>query len=265
MNAHNKEAEFFHHIAPKVRELVLSFKGNAAISVQKRPGDYATEVDIAVENLIVEEIERRFPGDIIMAEEGYADVQVPDGRIWIIDPICGTTNVGRGLKNFCTNIALADKRTLIASCVVDHSQSDYFWSVGEQRVYINDALLSIAEPVEGMGVVIDVDMGSLDNVNTAEKERFSTFLHRLVTTTDYMPFSLNTSLGFAYSAIGKFDGFVNIYNHPWDICASIFLMQQVGGVTTDLEGNPWTIEANNAIAARDPAVHKQLLDAYNGR
>lgn len=39
MNAHNKEIEFFHHIAPKVREIVLSLKGNAAISVQKRPGD----------------------------------------------------------------------------------------------------------------------------------------------------------------------------------------------------------------------------------
>jgi myo-inositol-1(or 4)-monophosphatase len=265
MNTLDREKEFFQAITPKVRELVLSFNGKAAISVQKTSMDYATEVDIAVENMIVEEIQRRFPGDAIMAEEGHADAEIPDGRIWIIDPICGTTNIGRGLTSFCTNIALADNNQLIASCVVDHSQNDYFWSVGDNKVYVNQTLVKFSEPAEGIGIVVDVDMGSIKSLKESGIEQFNTFLNTLLKRTEYMPMSLNSSLGFAYSAIGKLDGFVNVFNHPWDICASSFLLQQAGGVITGTEGQPWTLTTIGAIGARDSAVHKQLLDAYNGR
>lgn len=266
MNSLEQERDFFHYIAPKIRELVLGFEGKAAISVQKTSMDYSTEVDIAVEDMIVAELRTRFPNDQILAEEGHSDTVIPNGRIWIIDPICGTTNLGRELTTFCTNIALADNNQLIASCVVDHSQNNYFWSVGDNEVYINDRLLKPKQKTGEMGFVIDVDMGAATktNVDNDGLERYTVFLNRLLTTTEYIPFSLNTSLGFAYSAIGKIDGFVNIYNHPWDICAASFLLQQAGGVITGIDGQPWTLTTVGAIGARDAAVHKQLLDVYLG-
>ncbi|MDB5167663.1 MAG: inositol monophosphatase [Candidatus Saccharibacteria bacterium] len=256
------EAVFFNEIAPKIRELVQSFHGKASISVQKTPEDYATEVDIAVENLIVNEIQARFPNDQILAEEGHNDTVIPDSRIWIIDPICGTGNIGRGLTSFCSNIALADNGILIASCVVDHSQNDYFWSVGDNIVYINDGKLQPLTKPEGLGVVIDVDMGAANNLSDKELTKYVAFLRNIITGTTYMPQSLNTSLGFAYTAIGKIDGFVNTYNHPWDICASVFLLQQVGGIITDLDGNPWNIESVGAIGAKDPLIHSKLVELY---
>jgi myo-inositol-1(or 4)-monophosphatase len=262
MNDLQKEADFFKYISTKVRDLVESYKGKAAISVQKTSNDYATEVDIAVENLIVDEIAKRFPGDSIMAEEGHSDETMPDGRIWIIDPICGTTNIGRGLTAFCTNIALADNHTLIASCVIDHSQPDYFWSIGNKTIFINQEIYVPQGKIEGMGVVIDVDMGSIKSISDDEIERYSRFIESLTKQTDYIPMSLNSSLGFAYSAVGKIDGFVNSFCHPWDICASSFLLQQAGGVITDTKGRPWSIKSVGAIGAIDPSVHKQLLDLY---
>lgn len=75
--------------------------------------------------------------------------------------------------------------------------------------------------------------------------------------------SLNSSLGFAYTAIGKIDGFLNVYNHPWDICASAFLLQQVGGTLTELDGSEWSITSVGAIGAKDSLVHQKLLAAYN--
>jgi myo-inositol-1(or 4)-monophosphatase len=258
------EADFFNDIEPKIRELVVSYHGKASISVQKTSSDYATEVDIAVENLIVAEIESRFPGDLILAEEGQSDTAIPEGRIWIIDPICGTTNIGRGLTSFCTNIALADKGVLISSCVVDHSQNDYFWSVGDDTVYINGQKFESTEKIDGMGVVIDIDIGAVYFLDNLKKKAYEAFIGRLMTSTDYMPMSLNSSLGFAYTAIEKLDGFVNTYNHPWDICAASFLLQQAGGIITDLNGDPWHIESKGAIGANDPDVHAQLLKIYSG-
>ena len=256
------ETNFFHDIAIKVRNLVLGFNGNAPISKYKTTAvDYATEVDIAVEKLIVSEIEKIFPNDQILAEEEHSDVQIPKGRIWIIDPICGTSNMGRGITNYCTNIALADNGSLVASCVVDHSQDDYFWSVGENKFYINDQLFKA--PNEDLGVVIDVDFGALASVSHDQIEKHIKAAFKLLTETNYTLLSLNTSLSFAYVAISKIDGAINTYNNLWDICAASFLIQQSGGIITDLNGNPWTMLSTGFIAAKNENIHKKLLEIYS--
>lgn len=260
MNNLLREKNFFEFISTSVRDLVLNKSKNITIVKYKREGDFATHVDVAVENLIVSEINKRFSGDQILAEEKHSDVKIPDGRIWIIDPICGTNNLARGINNYCTNIALADNKKLIASIVIDHSQNDHFWSFGENKVYVNDSVLDSS--VEKFGITVEIDFGSVASVNKTQKLKHNRFLKKLITETNYNVVSLNTSLGFAYTAVGKVDGFLSSYNHLWDICASSFLIQQSGGKITDLSGNKWTLESVGAIAGKNKEIHKKLLQLY---
>lgn len=260
MKNFQKETEFFYSIAIKVRDLVNSSK-DISIAEDKGAGDYSTVVDIAVENLIVEALQKQFPGDLILAEEGHSNVAIPAGRIWIIDPICGTSNLGKGISNFCTNIALADNGKLIASCVIDHSQKDYFWSVGNGQVYINQTLYEPSQ--DNPGIKIDIDLGSLKSVDRVLWQKHTKTILYLLKKTDFDFISLNTSLGFAYCSVGKTDGFINVYNYPWDICAASFLIQQSGGIITDLNGGEWTITSGGAIGAATKQIHDLLLAAYS--
>lgn len=261
MNNLQHEKDFFHFIAGAVRNLVSDSSKNITIAQHKGEGNFSTQVDIDVENLIVSEIKKRFPQDHILAEEKHTNTVIPKGRVWIIDPICGTNNLARGIKNFCTNIALADNNKLIVSCVIDYSQNDYFWSIGEGKVYVNDTLLKPSE--DRLDVIIDVDFGPVVSVDNAQKEKHNRFLKKLITeTTNYYLISLNSSLGFAYTAIGKVDGFLTIYNHLWDICASSFLIQQSGGTITDLSGKQWMLTSVGAIAAKNKKIHKKLVDTH---
>lgn len=258
------ESDFFGYIATEVRKLVVSFDGRATVTKYKAiAGDYATEVDVAVEKLIVAEIQKRFPGDLILAEEGYSDVEIPSGRIWIIDPICGTTNLKRGITSFCTNIALADSNVLIASCVIDHSQNDYFWSIGNNEVFINNQPYIPPATNDDVRVVIDLDLSALENVDDQQKKNHTNAAFVLSRESGYMLQSLGSSLGFAYTAVGKIDGFINAYNHPWDICAASFLIQQAGGVITQLDGSPWGLTSIGAIGSKNIDIHKKLLNAYS--
>ncbi len=260
MDTLQAEQDFFHFIAKKVNDFVMSGDKDMSIAQHKRDGDFSTQVDVGVENLIVDEIKKRFPQDQILAEEGHTNTELPSGRIWIIDPICGTNNLTRSIKNFCTNIALADNNQLIASCVIDHSQNDYFWSIGEGKVYINNTLFQLGE--KRFDVVIEVDFGAVVSVDNNLKEKHNKFLKKLITETNYYLISLNSSLGFAYTAIRKVDGFLNVYNHPWDICAASFLIQQAGGTITDLKGEPWNLKSVGAIAAKNKETHQKLLDTF---
>lgn len=254
--------EFFHFIAPEIRKLVFSYGGKASITKHKDIiGDFATEIDIAVEELIVRVLRVKFPEDAILAEEGFSDTTIPDGRIWVIDPVCGTTNIGRGMKTFCTNIALANNRQLIAGCVIDFTQEDYIWSVGNGQLNINEKpFVPVAQKTGG--TIVDVDFGSLGGVAESDKKKLMDTAFSLSLMPGYLLQSINSSLAFAYVAIGKVDGFINITNHPWDICAAAFLIQQSGGIITDLQGNEWSMTSHGAIAATNPSLHNDLLAAY---
>ena len=254
------ESEFFHSIAPLVISLVRDSSKEMAVVADKGAGDYATQVDVDVENLVVAELGKVFPGDQILAEEGYSDTSIGEGRIWLIDPICGTSNLGKGINNFCTNIALVEGNQVVASCVVDHSQGEYFWSVGGGQVFVGDREHQL--PAPELGLKIDVDFGAVRSVAGDVRQKHNNTLLKIINDTEYDVISLNASLGFAYAAIGKTDGFINVYNHPWDIAAASFLVQQVGGVVTGIDGSPWTPETIGAIGGRTSEIHKELLDLF---
>lgn len=254
------EAEFFHSIARAVIKLVENSNGERTIVEDKGAGDYSTRVDVDVENLIVAELGKRFPNDQILAEEGYSDTEISENRVWIIDPICGTSNLGKGINNFCTNIALVNGGKVIASCVVDHSQGEYLWSIGKDEVRINDKLYRPLS--QKLGQKIDIDFGSVRSVDKNIRRKHNNCLMKLVQETDWDLVSFNTSLAFAYTAIGKTDGFINVFNHPWDIAAASFLIQQSGGVITGIDGSPWTISTIGAIGGRTPEIHQELLALF---
>lgn len=255
------ETDFFHAIAPAIVALVTEVGTEMTIAENKSvAGDYSTQVDVDTENFIVSELEKAFPKDKVLAEEGYSATEIPTGRIWLIDPICGTNNLGKGVNNFCTNIALVDNKKVIAACVVDHSTGDYIWSVGEGKIFVNSD--TYTPPSPELGQKVDVDFGAVRSTDRPTRKKFNNFLDTLVEETDFDIISLNASLGFAYAAIGKTDGFVNIFNHPWDIAAASFLVQQSGGVVTGLDGSDWEVDTIGAIGGRTAEVHQQLLNLY---
>ena len=255
-----KEQDFFKHIVPKIIDFVSQNAEDLSIVEHKGEGDFATHVDVGVEKLIVEDIGKRFPGDAILAEEGHSTTQFAGKRTWIIDPICGTNNLGRGIKNFCTNIALTESTKLIASCVIDHSHNEFFWSTGNNTLYRNDKPFQKLDST--FDTIIEVDFGSTISLDLQQKDKHNRFLKKMITETNYYIISLNSSLSFAYTALGRVDGFVNMYNHPWDIAAASFLMQQTGGVITDLTGKPWTLQSVGAIGGKNKEIHQKILQIF---
>jgi myo-inositol-1(or 4)-monophosphatase len=144
--------------------------------------------------------------------------------------------------------------------VIDHGQNDYFWSVGENKVFVNDGLARRQD--DDRGINVDIDLGSLPKVGKEQRDKHLKAISNLLDNTDYMLLSLNSSLGFAYVAVGKIDGFIWEFNHPWDVCAGSFLIQQSGGIITNLDGSEWRLDSIGCIAAKDESIHRTLLNAY---
>lgn len=260
----DKVEEFFHHIAPKVISLTNQrFENTSQIKYkdEEYTPNFATEGDLDNEELIKSELAKFFPEDNIIAEETAPELKDTKGRSWIIDPICGSSNFKNGVKFFSTNIALAQDGELVASCVIDHSREEYIWSTGNNTLHIGNKVVKSEK--RSMGVVVEVDLSAVMGQPLEITNRQTKLVSYLLDNKKYYLASFNTSLGFAYTALGRINAYASGYNKVWDVAAANFMVLQAGGVITEIDGKPWSLSSQSVLAATDPGLHKELLEIIN--
>ena len=66
------------------------------------------------------------------------------------------------------------------------------------------------------------------------------------------------SLDLAYVAAGRLDGFWEMGLSPWDMAAGVLLIQEAGGLVSDLSGEGNYLTTGNVVAGT-PKIFGQLL------
>ena len=64
-------------------------------------------------------------------------------------------------------------------------------------------------------------------------------------------------------AAGRLDGFFEFNLKPWDIAAGALIVQEAGGIVTDMSGNEGWLESGDIVAA-NPKVLAQMLQIIGG-
>ena len=85
---YQKELETAKEAAKKASEIIHHYSSSKSFSVElKGKNDLVTEADVASEKEIIRVIKKEFPEDDFLAEESNTKIKLPNGRVWIIDPI----------------------------------------------------------------------------------------------------------------------------------------------------------------------------------
>lgn len=71
------------------------------------------------------------------------------------------------------------------------------------------------------------------------------------------------SLDLCAVAAGRLDGFFEFNLKPWDIAAGALIVQEAGGIVTDMSGNEGWLESGDIVAA-NPKVLAQMLQIISG-
>ena len=97
-------------IAEGAGEIIKSYWGQDFSVEHKGVVDLVSEVDLAAEAYLLQQLAQRRPKDLIMAEESAHDpdyiqkhLQTDATRTWCIDPLDGTTNFSHGFPHFCVS------------------------------------------------------------------------------------------------------------------------------------------------------------------
>lgn len=262
---YTRENQFVHRLLPRVLALVdKKFSAKRAVSYKSSAQDVVSDLDYAVDKLLVGEVSRAFPKDILVTEESSPEQmqEIFDGKHgWIVDPLCGSRNVARGIRWFATNIILCENAHVQAAWVIDHSQKRLLSGVGDKKIYADNKKIPPLGGKSARGTLVEWDTGYLYLMPMPIQKRYTNLFKDFVLANGAgSTRNLGSSLGFAYVATGQLDGVIIMNVYPWDILAGAFLTEQNGGAVTNFDGSPWTIRSKSLIMAGNKKVHQMFMN-----
>ncbi len=220
----------------------------------KGPADIVTATDVEVQDLIVRRLRRRFPAHGILAEEGLDTTAGTEWR-WIVDPLDGTKNFARGIPNFCISIAAEQGGRVELGVVLDPIQEEVFVAVRGAGAWCNCRPIRVSEVSKLEEAFLGTGLPNRVRRFAGPVARtFGRFAARCLGVRDRGAGALDL----CYVACGRFDGYWEADQAPWDIAAGGLIVTEAGGRMSNFCGGPFDIFEGETVASNGK-IHDEIL------
>ena len=204
--------------------LALTYFDDGVEASMKADGTPVTEADRAVEHLLREMLGAAAPGDALMGEElgRLGDAE----RLWILDPVDGTSFFSRRDPNWRVHVALEVGGDTEVAVVTAPALGRQWWATR------GGGALESSWPRNGSTEVLQVsrttslDGALLDALDTESRDRLP---HEAA-------LAPPSPLPLVELVRGEIDGFLAERYHLWDHAPWILLVEEAGGRFTDRAG-----------------------------
>ncbi|WP_420455230.1 inositol monophosphatase family protein [Rubrivirga sp.] len=209
--------------------------------------DLVTFVDEGSQRIVVDALGAAFPDDRVLAEEGAdADLDLDRGRVWIVDPLDGTTNFAHGVPPYAVSIGLRVDGVGAVGVVLDVSSGELF------------------SAARGAGLEVDGQRGTVSATDRLDDALVATgfpfrdyrYLDGYLAAAQAVMRSARglrrhgaAAVDLAWTAAGRFDGFFEAGLAPWDLAAGVVLEAAAGGVVTGLWDGADPVATGGVLAA----------------
>ena len=243
------------NLARQAGEILRLGLGQGTRIYHKGDIDLVTDVDHRSEAFLLDEIQRRFPGSAIVAEESGA-VPGQDCCRWYIDPLDGTVNFAHGVPIFSVSIAYAEDGCVRLGAVYDPMQDECFSAELGRGAWLNGKPIHVSttqaldQSLLVTGFPYDIRTNPQNNLDLyARFTLLSQGVRRLG----------SAALDLSYVAAGRFEGFWELRLGPWDVAAGGLIAQEAGARVTSALGEPDYLAPPFSILAANPPIHPQML------
>ena len=221
---------------------------------KKAQNDFVSKVDREAETLVVRLLQRAYPDHAFVGEEGGKQGVESDYE-WIIDPLDGTTNFLYGIPQYSVSIALKHKGRLMVGVVYDPLRDETFAASRGDGATLNGRRIRVSERTNLQNALLGTGIPFRANQNL---DLYLQSMKVLLPETAGVRRMGSAALDLAYVASGRFDGFWEFGLHEWDIAAGVLLIQEAGGLISDMRGNNTHMQTGDVLAA-NPKVFKEML------
>lgn len=242
-------------VVRRAGEMVLSAHDIAAGTHEKTSAaDLVTEYDLAVEAFLKRELPPLCPGAIFYGEEEAENADPSRGWAFIVDPIDGTTNFVRGLRQSAISVALARDGQVEYAVVFDPYKNEMFSARRGGGAFLNGAPIRVsdkplAEGIFGMGTAI-YRREYLEPTMRVTEQLFRRAC-------DFRRLGA-AALDLCDVACGRVELFFEYSLCPWDFAAGSLIITEAGGHISTLRGGPLVLTERCSVWASND-VNKDIL------
>jgi myo-inositol-1(or 4)-monophosphatase len=251
------ELQFALATAVKAGDLIRAQFGTVSSSQLHYKGkrDLVTDIDTDVEHFIKSRLRTTFSRDGILGEE-LPEEEVGSHRVWLVDPLDGTTNYFHGIPFFAVSIALLIENRVEVGVVNLPCLGEVFYAVRGQGAFAGEREIRVSKSEQLIdGVLATGFPYRREELEENNLEYFNRFFHRLRGIRRCGAAAMDLS----YVACGRFDGFWEVHLGPWDVAAGSLIVAEAGGKVTDFEGGDDFIFGGHIVASNG-RVHEQILN-----
>jgi 3'(2'), 5'-bisphosphate nucleotidase len=247
-------------LAREAGRVILSFYQTGLPVDEKDRGEPVTEADRAADEVISAGLRASFPDDGLLTEESDDDLsRLEKERVWIVDPLDGTTEFITETGDFAVQIALAIGGQPVLGVVYQPVKDRLFTALQGQGAYEMDGGQMVRLHVSDQR-----DLAQMCLV--ASRSHYSKFIEEARKLLGIREVNRVGSVGLKVGLVAR--GACDLYlattlAKEWDLCAPHALLREAGGMLTNLCGEaiiynkPDVAECRGLIGSNGQ-VHDQI-------
>ncbi|WP_309119160.1 inositol monophosphatase family protein [Paenibacillus sp.] len=226
--------------------------------------DLVTEVDQAAEHLIRNHLYEKFPTHRVLGEEGGVSCEQPldiqsEPYLWVVDPIDGTNNFINGLPGYTVSIALIRYGVIQLGVVYDPTIQEMFWAVLGKGAFLNGRRIQVS-PVQSLDDSI-IGTGFPSNI-ASDRPHMLNQVQNIRDCCRNIRIYGSAALQLAYVASGRLNATWDLSLQLWDIAAGALIVQESGGVVSEVDGRDFHLSTRNILAS-NKELHSLLVKKLN--
>ncbi|MGX2042184.1 inositol monophosphatase family protein [Methylocaldum sp. MU1018] len=218
----------------------------------KGRNDFVSEVDRQAEREIIYTLQKAYPTHAFLGEESGRQGPAKTDFVWVIDPLDGTTNFLHGFPQFCVSIALLHRGRIEKGVIYDPLRQELFTAARGAGASLNNRRIRVSKQTGLRAALLGTGFPFKD---LRHVDAYLAMLRDLMKDTAGIRRAGSAALDLAYVAAGRLDGFWEIGLKKWDMAAGLLMIQEAGGIVTDLEGKDKYFESGNVLTA-NPKLHQ---------
>jgi myo-inositol-1(or 4)-monophosphatase len=188
-----------------------------------------TSADLAVNHILYRHLLDAFPDDGWLSEESPdSEVRLDKRRVWVIDPIDGTSAFIRREPEFCISVALIEDGRPVLAAIFNPSTDELYAAIRGEGLHLNDrpVVAQHGKPGEATTIALSPWEQQLGRFKSLEARMTGRPMRSI-------------AWALALAASGRIEAVATWESqNEWDIAAGALLVQEGGGKVSDGAGMP---------------------------
>jgi myo-inositol-1(or 4)-monophosphatase len=243
--------------AKEAGKMLLKLAQKPVDYTMKNERDIQAQADLESEQAIKAKIKAAFPDHTILAEESGMEGEGSE-YLWVIDPLDGTINYARGIEEYAVSIALCKNNEIILGVLYQPVQDRLLVAEKGKGAYVNGERMTLSGESELADCLAATDTTSDLKARRLNLETFT----EVAAAVRHVRIFGSTALHLGRLAQGQIDFYFKYHCNYWDVAAGILIVQEAGGVVTDIHGKAFTREGATILAGT-AAIHAKALRLLN--